>query len=105
MLQQGDPRTEHRADVLASAPDAETTPDTETAAAAETTAAAETAPAAETPPAWHGLCVFVVPERSAPLLDETVKGIERGLEILAVVPLDERGRAAVAAHPPPGRPV
>ncbi len=59
---------------------------------------------AEAPAAWHGLCVFVVPERSAALMDEVVKGIERGLEILAVVPLDARARAAVAARLPPGRP-
>lgn len=49
-----------------------------------------------TPPeAWHGLSVFVVPERTAWQLDEAVAGIARGIEILEILPLDADRQAAV----------
>ena len=50
-----------------------------------------------------GMCVFVVPERSALQMSEVVAGIARGLEILEVVTLDERQRSAVADRLGPRR--
>lgn len=56
---------------------------------------------------WRGLAVFVVRSAAAPLLDEAVAGVARGLEILDVVVLDDpqvtRVRGQVPA--PPARPV
>ncbi|MEJ8281963.1 hypothetical protein [Pseudonocardia spirodelae] len=56
---------------------------------------------------WRGLSVFVVRSAAAPLLDEAVAGVARGLEILDVIVLDDlqaaRVRGIVPA--PPARPV
>jgi hypothetical protein len=50
-----------------------------------------------------GLCVFVLPERSALQLSEAVAGIARGIEILEVVALDEAQRSTAATHLGPQR--
>ncbi len=44
-----------------------------------------------------GLAAFAVPDRAAHLLDEAIAGIARGIEVLAVVPLDGRRAAALEA--------
>jgi hypothetical protein len=48
------------------------------------------------PEAWHGLSVFVVPERTAWKLDVALAGIARGLEILEIRTLDACRQDAVA---------
>jgi hypothetical protein len=48
------------------------------------------------PEAWHGLSVFVVPERTSWKLTEAVAGIARGMEVLEVLRLDVCRQAAVA---------
>jgi hypothetical protein len=48
------------------------------------------------PEAWHGLSVFVVPERTSWKLKEAVAGIARGLEVLEVLPIGACHQDAVA---------
>ncbi|WP_226355013.1 hypothetical protein [Pseudonocardia sp. ICBG601] len=56
---------------------------------------------------WRGLAVFVVRSAAAPLLDEAVAGVARGLEILDVVVLDDAQVARVRGTlpAPASRPV
>lgn len=48
------------------------------------------------PEAWHGLSVFVLPERTVWQLKEAIAGIARGLEILEILDIDPRRQDAVA---------
>ncbi|ANY07988.1 hypothetical protein [Pseudonocardia sp. HH130630-07] len=53
------------------------------------------------PASWRGLSVFAVRSAAAPLLDQAIAGVARGLEVLEVVVLDTAQRARAAAVLPP----